>query len=167
MKVEVKRSARRRKTISARIIDNRLVLQIPATLTKKEESIWVERMRARLEGKQKELEEREQRKLDLLASEMNQRYLGGKARPRSLVYSSRQKTIFGSCSYRSGHIRISRRVRNFPRWVLSYVVLHELAHLIYPDHSRRFWELLKAYRYTERARAFLSGYRFGAAGRAT
>jgi hypothetical protein len=44
-----------------------------------------------------------------------------------------------------------------PSWVLDYVILHELAHLIQPGHGGEFWSLLDSYPRTERARGYLEG----------
>ena len=44
-----------------------------------------------------------------------------------------------------------------PGWVLDYVLLHELAHLIEPGHGPRFWALLADYPQLERARGYLEG----------
>jgi hypothetical protein len=45
-----------------------------------------------------------------------------------------------------------------PRWVIDYLLLHELAHLIEPGHGPRFWTLLEAYPRTERALGYLEGF---------
>jgi hypothetical protein len=42
--------------------------------------------------------------------------------------------------------------------VVDYVLLHELAHLVEPTHSARFWSLVARYPRAERARGFLEGY---------
>jgi predicted metal-dependent hydrolase len=44
-----------------------------------------------------------------------------------------------------------------PSWVLDYVLLHELAHLLVPGHGAKFWALLEPYGRTERARGYLEG----------
>ena len=44
-----------------------------------------------------------------------------------------------------------------PAWVLDYVLVHELAHLIEPGHGPAFWALVSRYPRTERARGYLDG----------
>ena len=74
-----------------------------------------------------------------------------------LRYAPRTTSPRGSCSPRKGTIRISDRLRDYPAWVRDYVIVHEVAHLIEPNHSRRFWKLVNCYPRTERARGFLIG----------
>ena len=45
-----------------------------------------------------------------------------------------------------------------PAYVIDYVLLHELAHLLVPGHGPAFWALLESYPRTERARGFLDGW---------
>ncbi len=66
-----------------------------------------------------------------------------------------QHQRFGSCTPALGTIRLSDRLRKYPEWVLDYVIVHELAHLIHPNHSADFWAAVNAYPLTERARGFL------------
>jgi hypothetical protein len=50
-----------------------------------------------------------------------------------------------------------------PQWVIDYVLLHELAHLLVAAHNAAFWKLLEAYPETQRAKAFLEGVSFATA----
>jgi predicted metal-dependent hydrolase len=45
-----------------------------------------------------------------------------------------------------------------PPWVIDYVMLHELAHLLEDRHTPVFWALLARYPRTDRARGYLEGY---------
>ena len=86
---------------------------------------------------------------------MNRRYFGGKLTWQSIRYVTNQNKRFGSCTPSHGTIRISHRVSEMPAWVRDYVLVHELAHLVEPNHSRAFWDLVNRYPKTERARGYL------------
>ena len=65
------------------------------------------------------------------------------------------------CSFHSGprcfHTLglVSARLAAYPRWVLDYVIVHELAHLVEASHGPAFWELVNRYPLAERARGYL------------
>ncbi|WP_412867277.1 M48 family metallopeptidase, partial [Cellulomonas sp. 179-A 9B4 NHS] len=157
--VEVRRSRRRVRTVSAWREGDRTVVAIPARFTRAQEREWVGRMVERLAA-----QERRRRPSDtqLLAraQDLSRRYLGGRAVPSTVRWSSNQGRRWGSCTPADGTIRISDRVRGMPRWVLDYVLLHELAHLLQPGHGPAFWAELTTYPHTQRARGFLEGYAF-------
>ena len=44
-----------------------------------------------------------------------------------------------------GTIRVSERLRDVPGWVLDYVLVHELTHLLEPGHDERFWAWVHRY----------------------
>ena len=75
--------------------------------------------------------------------------------PAEIVFSKRQQTRWGSCTPSTGRIRISDRVAGFPPWVIDYVIVHELVHLVVADHSPDFWQLVNRYDRAERARGYL------------
>lgn len=136
-----------------------MVVAIPDRFTRVQEREWVWRMVTRLESQERRRRPSDDR-LVARAEELSRRYLGGLAHPTSVAWSSRQGRRWGSCSVAEGAIRISTRVQGMPSWVLDYVLLHELAHLLSSGHGPEFWALLGGYPRTERARGFLDGYSF-------
>lgn len=136
---------------------DRTVVLIPARMSADEERRWVgvmlDKLAAqesrRMRGGDSELAER--------AARLSERYLDGRARPASVRWVTNQNTRWGSCTPAEGSIRLSHRLRGMPEYVVDYVLLHELAHLLVPGHGSRFWALLEAYPRTERARGYLEG----------
>lgn len=157
--VEVRRSARRRRTVSAYRDGTRIVVMIPARFTRAEEEQWVVKMTARLRPRPGRGPHRAagdavlQRRAAVLSSQ----YLGGRARPLSVRWVATMRTRWASCTPADGTIRLSRRLQELPAWVQDYVLVHELAHLIVPGHGPRFWALVATYPRTERARGYLDG----------
>lgn len=157
--VEVRRSRRRVRTVTAYREEGRIVVAIPARFTRAQEREWVRRMVTRLASQEVKRRPSDV-ELAARAAELSERYLGGRARPTSVRWSTQQGRRWGSCTPSEGSIRISTRVRGMPRWVLDYVLLHELAHLLQGGHGPEFWALVDAYPRTERARGFLEGFAF-------
>ena len=52
------------------------------------------------------------------------------------------KTRWGSCTPKTGAIRINARLAAYPTECLEFVVAHELVHLLEPSHNARFHALL-------------------------
>jgi hypothetical protein len=67
------------------------------------------------------------------------------------------RTRWASCTPQDRTIRISERLREAPGWVVDYVLVHELAHLLAPGHDDYFWSLVHHYPRTERAIGYLEG----------
>lgn len=154
--IDLVRSARRRRTYSWRLVDGRVRLVVPAGLRPSEEARILndvaERVRRRL-ARATRLADRD---LLELARALARRHLP-EALPRLhlVAWSDQQGRRWGSCSTDSGIIRLSSRLRPFPRYVLEAVLVHELAHLIEPAHTPRFHALASRYPLAERARGFL------------
>ena len=153
--VQVVRSARRKRTVSARLVGTRLEVRIPATMSAVEEREVVERFVRRFRAQAKQRDSLDSDALARRADALNQRYFDGKLRIASVRYVTNQQRRFGSCSVKTGRIRIADRVARLPVWVRDYVLLHELAHLVQPNHSPAFWRLVNRYPLTERARGYL------------
>ncbi|MFC4784033.1 M48 metallopeptidase family protein [Nocardioides sp. MAHUQ-72] len=155
--VEVRRSKRRRRTVSAYRDGDRIVVMIPASLSRAEEAEWVQTMLARLERS----EQRRSPSDDGLmhrALALSDRYLGGLATPESVRWVENQKSRWGSCTPGDRTIRLSARLRGMPSWVIDYVLVHELAHLLESGHDDRFWSWVDRYPQAERAKGYLLGW---------
>ncbi|WP_375476745.1 M48 family metallopeptidase [uncultured Jatrophihabitans sp.] len=153
--VEVRRSARRRRTVSAYREGERIIVLIPSWFSAAEEAEWVERMVARVGvAPPRQVGDSE---LAARARELSGRYLDGRAQPSSVRWVPAMRTRWASCTPATGAIRLSRRLQEMPPWVRDYVLVHELAHLLEPGHGPRFWQLVQRYPRTERARGYLDG----------
>lgn len=149
MHVEVIRSERRFKTVAARVQDGVLRVSIPAGFTLAEEAHWVDAMQQRFRRQ----EQSERIDLNQRARRLAARH--DLAEPAEVLWSERQKTRWGSCTPATGRVRIATRIAGFPSWVVDYVIVHELAHLTFPDHGPQFWGLVNRYPLAERARGYL------------
>ena len=52
------------------------------------------------------------------------------------------KTRWGSCNPKTRRINFSTYLLLLPDWCIEHVVVHELCHLLVPDHSPRFYALM-------------------------
>ena len=135
------------------------VREVPAGWSADEEDRWVHKMVTRLDkgaARRRPGDEELQRR----ALELSRRFFDDVREmpvPVSVSWSDRQQRRWGSCTPAEGTIRLSRRLSGMPAWVLDYVLVHELAHLLVPDHSPRFWEHVERYPLAERAKGFLMG----------
>lgn len=155
--VEIRRSTKRRTTVSAYRDAGRVVVLVPARLSAAEEQAWVEKMVARIDRDTRRPKPRGDAELARRAADLSARYLDGRAQPASVRWVPTMRTRWASCTPANGTIRMSRRLQDFPVWVQDYVLVHELAHLIELGHGPRFWALVAAYPRTERARGYLDG----------
>ncbi|MFI5426163.1 M48 family metallopeptidase [Aeromicrobium sp. UC242_57] len=74
--------------------------------------------------------------------------------PSSVRWVTNMDKRWGSCSSTDRSIRLSHRLQGMPPYVVDYVLIHELAHLIEPNHSSAFWKLVEAYPHSEKAKGF-------------
>lgn len=136
----------------------RVVVLIPAQFSGAEEREWVDKMVARLAARERRgnTDEALYERARLLA----ERYLGEyphAAQAASVRWVRNQNGRWGSCTPADQSIRISDRIQTFPDWVVDYVILHELSHLVLANHNAQFWALVARYPRAERARGYLEG----------
>jgi hypothetical protein len=158
--VEVRVSSRRRKTSEARWVGGRIVVSVPAHLSGAAREKTVSWLVDRLVTKHPLRSAVGDAELMNRAIALSDRYRIG-ARPISVRWVTNQSARWGSCSFHSGEIRLSHRLRSVPEWVLEAVLVHELAHLVHPNHSPAFHELANGYRRHHEAGIFLAGYGLG------
>jgi predicted metal-dependent hydrolase len=157
--VIVRVSSRRRKTSEAKWVEGRIIVLLPAHLdheSRQKTTDWLVQRLLTRHG----LSVTDDDALLARAIELSERYLVG-ARPAAVRWVTNQTARWGSCSWYSGEIRISHRLRAVPEWVLDSVLVHELAHLSYPDHSPAFHRLAAGYPRHDEAGTFLAGYGLG------
>jgi predicted metal-dependent hydrolase len=153
--IEIIRSARRKKTVSARLVNGTIEVRAPAAISERDLQPIIDNLRKRLQKQQRKRQLNETGDLQRRAQELNQRYFHGELRIRKIEYVTNQEKRLGSCTASRGTIRISHRMAGLPKWVVDYILVHEIAHLKEPNHSRKFWALVNRYPLAERARGYL------------
>lgn len=151
------RSARRKRNISAYRQGGRIIVSIPARMSKADEHAIVPEMIAKIRSQEEmrtpseeRLMERTDELLATLAPEI-------KARPLSINWRPMRER-WGSCTSIDRTIRISDRLKLAPEYALDYVLFHEAIHLEHFDHGTAFTETLARFEDSELASAYLDGY---------
>jgi predicted metal-dependent hydrolase len=151
------RSTRRKKSISAYRQGGRIVISIPARLSKADERAIVPEMIAKIRSQEESqtpgeaaLAERIDQLLTELAPEIT-------IRPISVTWRPMRER-WGSCTSVDRTIRISDRLKLAPDFARDYVLFHEAIHLQYFDHGEQFTEVLGRFEDSELASAYLDGY---------
>lgn len=114
---------------------------------------WAEMMSRRLLRRAERSRPSDER-LSARAHHLNRRYFGGALRWTSIGFADMEHQ-WGSCTFTDGAIRIARRAAPLPAWVLDYLLMHELAHLVQSDHGPEFHALENRYPLAERAKGYL------------
>ena len=152
--VEIVRSTRRKRTVEAQIVNGTIRVHVPARMKQSE----VDRYTAELVARLQRAEASAHIDLDARATVLARRYK--LPLPKSIRFVDNQKSQWGSCTPSTGDIRLSSRLTQFPPWVLDYVIVHELAHLVEFHHNAKFNALVDQYPKAERARGFLTGVHY-------
>jgi hypothetical protein len=151
--------------VSAYREGDRTIVLLPARMSRAEEERWIAIMLERLATQERRSARRAARgdaELGRRAAELSRQYLGGVPKPTGVRWVTNQGSRWGSCTPVDGTIRLSDRLATMPGWVVDYVLVHELAHLIEIGHGPRFYRLVDVYPKAERARGYLLGVVAGA-----
>ncbi len=155
--IVVIRSTRRKKSISAYRQGGRIVISIPARLSKADERAIVPEMIAKIRDQEasKTLGEAQlAARIDQLLTELAPEIT---VRPASVLWRPMRER-WGSCTSVDRSIRISDRLKLAPEYALDYVLFHEAIHLQHFDHGEEFTEVLNRFEDSELASAYLDGY---------
>jgi predicted metal-dependent hydrolase len=153
--IVVIRSKKRKRSISAFRQGGKIIISIPARLTKAEEREVVPEMIAKIRAKEVAPDETElSKEIDRLLSKYAPEIT---IRPASVAWRSMNER-WGSCTSVDRTIRIATKLQRAPKYVLDFVLYHEAIHLYIYDHGSEFQEFLKRYPRHLEAEAFLEGY---------
>jgi len=130
-----------------------LELLVPASMPLIEREHWAEVMSRRLARRAERSRPSDERLLER-ARMLNERHFEGALRWTSIGFADMER-LWGSCTFTACAIRIAHRAASLPEWVLDYLVMHELAHLVHSDHGPAFHELENRYPFAERAKGYL------------
>jgi predicted metal-dependent hydrolase len=164
--VEVRRSARRKRTVTAYRERDTIVVLIPQRMSKADERAYVDDLVGKLLAREARVvpphgDAALSTRATELAAAILRPVLGYAPEPGEVRWVTNQQHRWGSCTPGTGVIRLSHRLQPMPSWVVDYVLLHELAHLVEPTHSARFWALADRYPQAEKAKGYLEGYLAG------
>ncbi len=167
LQVKLKRDKRLSRTMRwQRLPDGSLLVRVPPRTPHRAISPLLDEIRRQLIKTAAAHKRRTDKDLQQLAERINQKYFEGKIEWNAIRWVSDMHTRLGSCSGggpTDGEIRISEKIRCWPKWVLDYVIAHELMHRKHANHSASFWQDLRtAYPLTDKARGFISGVDFAA-----
>ena len=52
---------------------------------------------------------------------------------------------WGVCNLKNKNVTLNLELSKYNTEALDYVIVHELSHFIYPNHSKDFWSLVGKY----------------------
>lgn len=139
------------KNVYIQIKDGKVIIKAPKRISEKElekiiekKSGWIEKNLEKTSQKQEKsplyTEEQFKKIVEKNASELinTTGLIPRKIRIRDIKYA------WGSCS-NNKNITINKKLISYSELAIRYVILHELCHLKYMNHSKDFWDLVQKY----------------------
>jgi predicted metal-dependent hydrolase len=167
IRVDLRRDKRLKKTSRwERLMDGSLVVRVPYRLPRFKVNALLEQVASQLDKTTNIRLQRTDADLQQRAELINRKHFNGSIQWNAIRWVSNMQSRLGSCTKggpTDGQIRISDKIKNWPDWVIDYIIAHELMHRKHPNHSKSFWiDLRTAYPLTEQARGFIHGVGFSA-----
>jgi predicted metal-dependent hydrolase len=155
--IKITRSAKRRRTIGAQLINNIMYVYAPSNMPDEKLNTVIASFKEKFTRGMLKKKLNTEKPLKEIAQILNKKYFKNMLDISSICieYVTGQTHKFGCCNYQSKSIRISHQIAQMPDWVRDYVIMHELAHLIEPNHSKSFWDIVSEYKLSERAKGYL------------
>lgn len=160
-KVEVKRSKRAKRNVTAYRDNDKTVVTVPTRMAKRDVDAYVTELVNRLDDRDERTSSQkslEQRARSLSLKYLDQDLMETHKVPVKIRWVTNQNSRWGSCTPNEGTIRLSHRMQRMPSYVVDSVIVHELIHLLVTDHSPAFYALMNKYPDHEKAKAYLDGY---------
>ena len=160
-KVEVKRSKRAKRNVTAYRDNDKTVVTVPIRMAKRDIDAYVVELVNRLDDRDER--DSSQVALEQRARALSRKYLGQDLFethkvPVKIRWVVNQNSRWGSCTPDEGTILLSLRLLRMPGYVIDSVIVHELIHLSITDHSPAFYELMNKFPQHEKAKTYLDGY---------
>ncbi len=154
---------RLKKTIRWTVENGTIRIRLPRRVRKRDVGPMVDEIVEKVRRQRARARRQQDFDLQARAEEINRRYFDGELQWHTIRWVNNMQKRLGSCTSggaTDGDIRISERIRPWPRYVVDYIIAHELAHRKHPNHSKAFWDYLARYPQIERARGFIEGIAF-------
>ncbi len=138
-----------------------IIVRVPYRMPRQDMDTLLEDVRSQLGKMRKPAHGRTDDDLQTRAEYINHKYFNGEITWHSIRWVGNMRNRLGSCTnggVTDGNIRISDRIRDWPQWVVDYVIAHELAHRVHNSHGTEFWGFLRsAFPFTDKAIGFIQG----------
>ena len=155
--IVVIRSKRRTKNVSAYRAGGRIIVSIPARMSKADEGAMVPEMVAKIRAQEAAVTMSETALAERIGQLLRELTPEITIRPADVAWRAMRER-WGSCTSVDRTIRISDRLKGAPDFALDFVLFHEAIHLEYSDHGPEFKNFLARFPKAELANAYLDGY---------
>ncbi len=143
---------------------NQILLRVPIHTSNQQIQRIIDDLSIQMTKKREKASRLTDDDLQRRASEINATCFNSAITWEAIRWVNNMDHRLGSCTnggMTDGHIRISSRIKDWPDYVIDYIIAHELAHRRYANHSKAFWKYLSTgYPDAEKARGFIEGVAF-------